>query len=142
MPSKRNDAITPDRTANDRSFAESELERSLRPREFAEFTGQPSIIENLRIFIAAARARGEALDHVSLHRPSGLGKTTLAHIIANEMSAQIRTTSGPSRTRRRSGRILTSLKKAMCFLSMKSIGYPPLSKNIYTPRWRITSLTS
>ena len=88
MPSKRNDAVTPDRT-------EAEFERSLRPREFGEFTGQESIIENLRIFIAAARARGEALDHVLFTGPPGLGKTTLAHIIANEMAAQIRTTSGP-----------------------------------------------
>jgi Holliday junction DNA helicase RuvB len=95
MPSKRNDAVTPDRTANERSFAEAEFERALRPREFGEFTGQSSIIENLRIFIAAARARGEALDHVLFTGPPGLGKTTLAHIIANEMSAQIRTTSGP-----------------------------------------------
>jgi Holliday junction DNA helicase RuvB len=88
MPVKRNEATTPDRL-------EAEYERSLRPREFVEFTGQEGIIENLRIFIQAARARGEALDHVLFTGPPGLGKTTLAHIIANEMSAQIKTTSGP-----------------------------------------------
>jgi len=88
MPAKRNEAVTPDRL-------EAEYERSLRPKEFGEFTGQPSIIENLRIFIAAARARGEALDHVLFTGPPGLGKTTLAHIIANEMQANIRATSGP-----------------------------------------------
>ncbi|HWF43303.1 MAG TPA: Holliday junction branch migration DNA helicase RuvB [Candidatus Kapabacteria bacterium] len=85
---KRSEATTPDRI-------EAEYERSLRPREFGEFTGQESIIENLRIFIQAARGRNEALDHVLFTGPPGLGKTTLAHIIANEMKAQIKTTSGP-----------------------------------------------
>jgi len=85
---KRSEATTPERI-------EAEYERSLRPREFGEFTGQESIIENLRIFIQAARGRGEALDHVLFTGPPGLGKTTLAHIIANEMKAQIKTTSGP-----------------------------------------------
>jgi holliday junction DNA helicase RuvB len=88
LAKKRNDAVAPERL-------ESEFEKSLRPREFGEFTGQQSIIENLRIFIAAARARGEALDHVLFTGPPGLGKTTLAHIIAREMGAEIRTTSGP-----------------------------------------------
>ena len=88
MPTKRNESIAPEKI-------EAEYERSLRPREFGEFTGQTSIIENLRIFIQAARARGEALDHVLFTGPPGLGKTTLAHIIANEMRASIKTTSGP-----------------------------------------------
>jgi Holliday junction DNA helicase RuvB len=87
-PRPRNDVTTPDRL-------EAEYERSLRPKQFGEFTGQESIIDNLRIFIQAARARGEALDHVLFTGPPGLGKTTLAHIIANEMSAEIKTTSGP-----------------------------------------------
>jgi Holliday junction DNA helicase RuvB len=86
--SKRNSPVAPERL-------ESEFEKSLRPREFGEFTGQQSIIENLRVFIAAARARGDALDHVLFTGPPGLGKTTLAHIIAREMGAEIRTTSGP-----------------------------------------------
>lgn len=88
MAKKRNDAVAPERL-------ETEFEKSLRPREFGEFTGQKSIIENLRIFITAARARGDALDHVLFTGPPGLGKTTLAHIIAREMDATIRTTSGP-----------------------------------------------
>ena len=88
MASKRSDAVTPERI-------EAEFERSLRPKDFGEFTGQAGIIENLRVFIQAARARGEALDHVLFTGPPGLGKTTLAHIIANEMGASIKTTSGP-----------------------------------------------
>lgn len=67
----------------------------LRPVAFEEFTGQQKVVENLRIFVEAARLRGEALDHVLLHGPPGLGKTTLAHIIANDMGVGIKITSGP-----------------------------------------------
>jgi Holliday junction DNA helicase RuvB len=74
---------------------ELEIERVLRPQGFDEFAGQPHIIENLDVFIQAARQRGEALDHCLLHGPPGLGKTTLAHIIANEMGAGLKITSGP-----------------------------------------------
>lgn len=74
---------------------EQELEGTLRPNSLAEYIGQDKIKENLSVFIEAARARGEALDHILFHGPPGLGKTTLAHIIAREMSVQIRTTSGP-----------------------------------------------
>lgn len=75
--------------------SEADYERSLRPKAFDEFVGQPSILENLRIFITAALNRGDALDHVLFTGPPGLGKTTLAHIIAHEMKANIKTTSGP-----------------------------------------------
>lgn len=75
--------------------ADEELEASLRPSSFDEFTGQPKIVQNLKIFIEAARKRGEALDHVLLTGPPGLGKTTLSYIIAKEMGADIKTTSGP-----------------------------------------------
>lgn len=74
---------------------EREIEKVLRPVEFEEFTGQQKVVENLRIFVEAAKLRGEALDHVLLHGPPGLGKTTLAHIIANDMGVGIKITSGP-----------------------------------------------
>ncbi len=70
-------------------------ERALRPRQLAEYVGQAKIREQLEIFIAAARGRGEALDHALLFGPPGLGKTTLAHIIAREMGVNLRQTSGP-----------------------------------------------
>src|SRR6201991_4826895 len=72
-----------------------EIEKVLRPQALEDFTGQHKILENLRIFVQAARLRGEALDHVLLHGPPGLGKTTLSYIIANEMGVNIKVTSGP-----------------------------------------------
>jgi Holliday junction DNA helicase RuvB len=75
--------------------SEKEIEKVLRPQAFEDFTGQEKILENLRIFVQAAKLRGEALDHVLLHGPPGLGKTTLSHIIANEMGVGIKITSGP-----------------------------------------------
>lgn len=77
------------------SKAEKEVEKVLRPQAFEDFTGQHKILENLRVFVQAAKLRGEALDHVLLHGPPGLGKTTLSHIIANEMGVGIKITSGP-----------------------------------------------
>ncbi|ERJ59769.1 Holliday junction branch migration DNA helicase RuvB [Sphingobacterium paucimobilis] len=74
---------------------DKEMERVLRPQAFDDFTGQAKILENLSIFVQAAKLRGEALDHVLLHGPPGLGKTTLSHIIANEMGVGIKITSGP-----------------------------------------------
>jgi len=77
------------------SSAEKEVEKVLRPKEFADFSGQEKVVENLRIFVQAAQQREEALDHVLLHGPPGLGKTTLANIIASELQVNIRITSGP-----------------------------------------------
>ncbi len=75
--------------------ADSDFENSIRPSAIKEFAGQPQIIENLTIFIKAAKIRGEALDHVLFHGPPGLGKTTLSRIVANEMGVNIKETSGP-----------------------------------------------
>jgi len=74
---------------------DSDEDLALRPQGFKDFTGQRKIVENLKIFVQAARQRKEALDHVILHGPPGLGKTTLSYIIANELGTQIKTTSGP-----------------------------------------------
>jgi Holliday junction DNA helicase RuvB len=75
--------------------AEKEFENNIRPSQIDDFAGQPQIIENLRIFIRAAKMRGEALDHVLFHGPPGLGKTTLSRIVANELGVSIKETSGP-----------------------------------------------
>ena len=74
---------------------EKDLDRVLRPKTFEDFTGQRQVLENLEIFVKAAKLRSESLDHVLLHGPPGLGKTTLGYIISNEMGVSIKTTSGP-----------------------------------------------
>ena len=75
---------------------EQELDNSLRPKDFANYIGQENLKKNLKLAIDAAKKRGEPVDHVLLHGPPGLGKTTMATVIANEMGAQIRITSGPA----------------------------------------------
>ncbi len=77
------------------SATEKEFENNIRPAAIEEFAGQPQLIENLRVFIRAAKMRGEALDHILFHGPPGLGKTTLSRIVANEMGVNIKETSGP-----------------------------------------------
>lgn len=77
------------------SKAEIEIENVLRPGQFESFSGQAKVVDNLKIFVEAAKQRGDALDHVLLHGPPGLGKTTLSHIISNELGVNIITSSGP-----------------------------------------------
>lgn len=84
----RDNAVRPD-------GPEKDIEKALRPLSFSDFTGQEKIIDNLSVFVKAARMRGEALDHTLLHGPPGLGKTTLSNIIANELGVGFKTTSGP-----------------------------------------------
>src|SRR6187431_3574418 len=77
------------------SAPEKEVEKALRPLSFSDFTGQLKIVDNIKVYVSAAKQRGESLDHVLLHGPPGLGKTTLSHIIANELGSSIKITSGP-----------------------------------------------
>jgi len=84
-----------DPTSENFSPEEMDVERKLRPLSFDDFTGQENVLENLQIFVKAANLRGEALDHTLLHGPPGLGKTTLAHILANELDVDVKVTSGP-----------------------------------------------
>ena len=79
-----------------RADEDAQYEAGLRPRTLDEYIGQDRVRENLQVAIAAARKRDEPLDHVLLHGPPGLGKTTLAYVIANEMGVAIRATSGPA----------------------------------------------
>ena len=84
-----------DPTSDGFSKEELDIERALRPVSFDDFTGQQQVLENLKVFVQAANMRGEALDHTLFHGPPGLGKTTLAHILANELGVGIKVTSGP-----------------------------------------------
>ena len=79
----------------ERLRSDQDVEKALRPMRFGDFAGQDKILENLQVFVAAARMRGEALDHILFHGPPGLGKTTLSNIIANELGVGFKVTSGP-----------------------------------------------
>jgi Holliday junction DNA helicase RuvB len=89
----REDYLKPDNESL--NAAEKEVEQALRPLSFSDFTGQQKVVDNIKVFVQAARQRNESLDHVLLHGPPGLGKTTLSFIIANELGASIKVSSGP-----------------------------------------------
>ena len=89
----REDYLKPDNESL--NSAEKEVEKALRPLTFSDFTGQQKVVDNVKVFVEAAKQRGESLDHVLLHGPPGLGKTTLSFIIANELGSNIKITSGP-----------------------------------------------
>ena len=84
-----------DPTGKNQTTDEKVQDKALRPKMLDDFSGQPKIVDNLKVFIGAAKLRKEALDHVLLHGPPGLGKTTLSHIVANELGADMKMTSGP-----------------------------------------------
>lgn len=84
-----------DPTGDNFSSEEFDIERALRPLSFDDFAGQEQVLENLQVFVQAANLRGDALDHTLFHGPPGLGKTTLAHILANELNVGLKVTSGP-----------------------------------------------
>ncbi|WP_420580290.1 Holliday junction branch migration DNA helicase RuvB [Reichenbachiella sp.] len=89
----REDYLNPD--GEELNSDEIEFEKALRPLSFEDFTGQAKVVENIKVFVQAAKQRAEPLDHVLLHGPPGLGKTTLSHIISNELDSSIKVTSGP-----------------------------------------------
>ncbi len=102
---------------------EEAIERALRPKGLAEYVGQVKAREQLEIFISAARGRAEALDHVLLFGPPGLGKTTLSHIIATELGVNLRQTSGPVLEKPKDlAAILTNLRRTTCCSSTRSTG--------------------
>jgi Holliday junction DNA helicase RuvB len=125
---KRGREIEPEQQGDDARF-----DSSLRPRSFDEVVGQTALLENLKVFVKAAGARGEPLDHVLFCGPPGLGKTSLAHVIANEMGAQIHVTSGPALERKGDlAGILTNLAEGdVLFIDEIHRLNPAIEENLY-----------
>ncbi len=127
-PDRENPVIAPVETGDDANF-----DRSLRPRTFDEYIGQPALIDNLKVFVAAARRRNEPLDHVLFCGPPGLGKTSLAYVIGREMGADVQITSGPAIERKGDlAGILTNLKRGdVLFIDEIHRLNPAIEENLY-----------
>ncbi len=127
-PKDRRGALAKERVDDD-----YRLEKGLRPESFAEYVGQRKVVENLAVFIKAARNRSETLDHVLFHSPPGLGKTTLAHIIANELGVELHVTSGPALDKKGDlAGILSNLKEGdVLFIDEIHRLNPIIEENLY-----------
>ncbi len=111
---------------------EKDFENALRPLRFEDFSGQQKVVENLRIFVEAAKYRGEPLDHTLLHGPPGLGKTTLSNIIANELGVGFKLTSGPVLDK-------PAWSPTMCSSLTRYTGSAPWWRSTCTVPWRTTA---
>ena len=122
---------------------ERDFENALRPLRFEDFSGQSKVVENLRVFVEAAKYRGEPLDHTLLHGPPGLGKTTLSNIIANELGVGFKLTSGPVLDKPGDlAGLLTSLETNDVLFIDEIHRLSPWSRSTFTRRWRTTASTS
>ena len=125
------------------SKSEREFENALRPLAFEDFSGQQKVVENLRVFVEAAKYRGEPLDHTLLHGPPGLGKTTLSNIIANELGVGFKITSGPVLDKPGDlAGLLTGLEPNDALFIDEIHRLAPVVEEYSTRPWRTIALTS